>query len=149
MATTRWATAASESPPKSCICVSPRAAPPMVCGGRHDRLRPMTVYEGLKSFALLPASLFPALFLALLVTWVEDRAANTAENATYSAAILKNAGVSSVVLVTDAYHMPRALALFRATGLATIPAPTEFPNLHGSSPTAFIPRMSALEESHI
>ena len=58
--------------------------------------------------------------------WVETRAANTAENAIFSAEMLKRAGVSRVLLVTHAWHMKRARAAFAANGLSVVPAPTAF-----------------------
>jgi uncharacterized SAM-binding protein YcdF (DUF218 family) len=57
--------------------------------------------------------------------WLEDRSQNTWQNAADSAAILRNAGISSVYVVTSAWHMRRALIAFRATGLAVTPAPTD------------------------
>jgi uncharacterized SAM-binding protein YcdF (DUF218 family) len=58
--------------------------------------------------------------------WVEDRSANTAENAMRSAEILKQAGISRVLLVTHAWHMKRAVAAFSANGLTVKAAPTAF-----------------------
>jgi len=58
--------------------------------------------------------------------WQEARSANTAENAIYSAEILKNAGINRVILVTHAWHMKRAYAAFVANGLSVVAAPTAF-----------------------
>lgn len=44
--------------------------------------------------------------------WVEDESRDTRENAARSIALLKRAGVRHVVVVTHAYHMPRALRAF-------------------------------------
>ena len=60
------------------------------------------------------------------VHWVEERSINTGENAGYSAAILKREGISHVVLVTHAAHMPRARRHFEGVGLRVTPAPTGF-----------------------
>lgn len=43
---------------------------------------------------------------------VEDRARNTVENAVFSQKIAKERGFSKVVIVTSAFHMPRAAACF-------------------------------------
>lgn len=48
---------------------------------------------------------------------VEDKARNTRENAVYAAAIVRARGLSKVVIVTSAFHMPRAIACFEAVGL--------------------------------
>jgi len=62
------------------------------------------------------------------VRWVEGASNNTRENAQYSAAMLKRDGVTRVLLVTHAWHMPRALPAFAAAGITAIPAPTKFQN---------------------
>jgi uncharacterized SAM-binding protein YcdF (DUF218 family) len=48
---------------------------------------------------------------------VEDEARNTRENATYSQAIAKARGFRNVVVVTSAFHMPRAVECFAAVGM--------------------------------
>lgn len=83
------------------------------------------------------------------VAWTEDRSPDTGANARLSAAILRKAGVRKIVLVTHASHMPRSLALFRATGLEVVPAPTGFANVSHDLPRDLIPRMSALETSYL
>lgn len=80
-------------------------------------------------------------------TWVEDKARNTLENAQFSAAILHDAGVNRVLLVTHAAHMPRALRFFTLAGLDVLPAPTVFTAVEDDFPSAFRPRMGALEDS--
>lgn len=63
---------------------------------------------------------------AIGAKWVEGQARNTHENAIYSKALLDAAGVRRVLLVTHAWHMPRALRSFRQAGLDVVPAPTAF-----------------------
>ena len=53
---------------------------------------------------------------------VEGRARTTYENATFTRGLLEPRGVSRTVLVTEALHMPRALAVFRAAGFEVTPA---------------------------
>lgn len=60
----------------------------------------------------------------LKARWTESASRDTRENARHSAAILKEAGVGRILLVTHAAHMLRAEAEFRAAGLEVIPAPT-------------------------
>lgn len=60
------------------------------------------------------------------VRWMEGASNNTRENAIYSAALLKRDGVSRVLLVTHAWHMPRAARAFAAAGIGVSPAPTLF-----------------------
>ncbi|HHJ38650.1 MAG: hypothetical protein AXA67_04220 [Methylothermaceae bacteria B42] len=60
------------------------------------------------------------------VAWREENSVNTYENARYSARILKNNGIQHILLVTHAYHMPRAKEAFQATGLEVTPAATVY-----------------------
>jgi uncharacterized SAM-binding protein YcdF (DUF218 family) len=80
------------------------------------------------------------------VRWREDRSADTHENARFSAALLKQDGVRTILLVTSAWHMPRAVACFQAAGLTVVAAPTGF---RSPSPgaTAWIPHWHGLRDS--
>lgn len=55
------------------------------------------------------------------VRWVEDQSRNTAENARFSANMLKGTGVTTIILVTHEYHLRRARLLFEAQGIQVIP----------------------------
>lgn len=50
---------------------------------------------------------------------LEDRSTTTLENVAFSAALLKERGALSVVVITDAYHLPRAKMCFRYLGFKT------------------------------
>ncbi len=82
------------------------------------------------------------------VRWRETDSRNTAENARYSARILTAEGITRILLVTHALHMPRALQQFRARGLEVTPAPTVLPGA-GQPPGLldFIPSATGLEDS--
>jgi uncharacterized SAM-binding protein YcdF (DUF218 family) len=58
--------------------------------------------------------------------WVETASDTTRQNAEFSAAVLKRDGMTRPLLVTDAFHMRRALAQFRRAGLDPVAAPTGF-----------------------
>jgi len=58
--------------------------------------------------------------------WVEDRSADTGENARFSAPILHKAGIGRVLLVTHAWHMRRAQGEFAAENMMTVAAPTAY-----------------------
>jgi uncharacterized SAM-binding protein YcdF (DUF218 family) len=60
------------------------------------------------------------------VAWQEPRSSNTAENARFSRELLKEFSINKIVLVTQAYHMPRAALEFRKAGFDVLPAPTAF-----------------------
>ena len=60
------------------------------------------------------------------VTWQEQQSRNTSENARFSRELLRRQGIDTIVLVTQAYHMPRALSEFNKAGFNVLPAPTAF-----------------------
>ncbi|MDD2720445.1 MAG: YdcF family protein [Gallionella sp.] len=82
------------------------------------------------------------------VKWQEDRSANTAQNAEFSAAILKQAGIRRILLVTDAMHMPRAMLAFRQQDMDAIAAPTMFYTLTPLEPTCLVPGVEGLRRSN-
>ncbi|WP_240536408.1 YdcF family protein [Bradyrhizobium genomosp. III] len=55
---------------------------------------------------------------------VEGKSRNTAENATFSKALAAPGPGDRWLLVTSAYHMPRAVGLFRKAGFPVEPVPT-------------------------
>ena len=57
---------------------------------------------------------------------LENKSRNTRENALFSRQILQSRGASRILLVTSAFHMPRASAVFRKLGFQVIPAPANF-----------------------
>jgi uncharacterized SAM-binding protein YcdF (DUF218 family) len=57
---------------------------------------------------------------------LEEESTNTFENAVESAKLLKERGLTKVVLVTDATHLPRAVACFERQGLDVTAAPARF-----------------------
>lgn len=82
--------------------------------------------------------------------WLEKESRNTAENAINSYRILHQAHVQRIILVTQAYHMPRALVQFEKQGFSVLPAPTDF--ISGESELSvfdFIPSVDALKKSYL
>jgi uncharacterized SAM-binding protein YcdF (DUF218 family) len=80
--------------------------------------------------------------------WVEDESYNTAQNARYSAAMLRQAGVSRILLVTDALHMPRSERVFAQAGLTVTAAPTNYLTRGTLIAPDFIPSGGGLSDSH-
>lgn len=56
----------------------------------------------------------------------ETASRNTAENVDETKALLAANGLSDCLLITSAYHMPRARALFDRAGVATVPWPSDY-----------------------
>lgn len=77
------------------------------------------------------------------VTWVEPASADTWENAAFSAAILKKQNIRSIYVVTQGWHMRRALLAFRQTGLIVTAAPTSVDAPLDYILSDFVPRASA------
>jgi uncharacterized SAM-binding protein YcdF (DUF218 family) len=85
---------------------------------------------------------------AVPVQWLEEESNNTAENARFSAAILRKAGIQRILLVTDAMHMQRAKLVFRQSGLHVVAAPTIF--ISAARPTIpdYFPRSQWLQHTY-
>jgi uncharacterized SAM-binding protein YcdF (DUF218 family) len=81
------------------------------------------------------------------VRWVEARSADTRENARFSAATLKQDGITKVLLVTSAWHMPRAIDCFENAGIAAIAAPTAFRGEIFASWTSFVPHWNGMRDT--
>ena len=83
------------------------------------------------------------------VKWVEGSSNNTHENAYKSYEILTKDGITHIMLVTHAWHMPRAKREFERVGFQVTPAPTAFTTRYRTDGLAFLPTASALQQSRI
>jgi uncharacterized SAM-binding protein YcdF (DUF218 family) len=82
------------------------------------------------------------------VKWREERSRTTYENALYSVEILRRAGVSSALLVTNSWHMARALWSFYAVGYPVVAAPLTADLSLSISPPIVFPQVPALMGSY-
>jgi len=82
------------------------------------------------------------------VRWTEPASRNTEENAARSAEILAREHITTIVLVTHAFDMPRAKAEFVAHGLDVVPAPTGVPTWKPGSPLDMLPNLASLQSSY-
>ncbi|MFH1479827.1 MAG: YdcF family protein [Pseudomonadota bacterium] len=57
---------------------------------------------------------------------LEERARNTYENAVFSRQIISRTDAGQWILITSAWHMPRAVGVFRKAGWTSIPYPVDF-----------------------
>lgn len=74
------------------------------------------------------------------VRWVEPAARNTADNAAYSAAILAPEGITSVFLVTHAWHMRRARVEVGSASLVAWPIAVRAERIPDGRIADWIPR---------
>lgn len=81
--------------------------------------------------------------------WIEDQSKDTAENATYSAAILKQHDIERIAFISQAWHLPRAIQLFEQQGLTVYPAPTGYTHEDNEPIIRWLPKASALDKSSI
>ena len=75
--------------------------------------------------------------------WVDDQSRDTAQNAGNMARLLLPA-VTRITLVTDPWHMPRAVAEFRRAGFEVLPAPTGFPGPYARPFLEWLPSASGM-----
>lgn len=75
------------------------------------------------------------------VKWVERQSRNTMENARFSQALLAEAKIKNIYLVTHAWHMRRAARDFESVGLHVTPAPTGYisPEQHARQINNYLP----------
>lgn len=81
------------------------------------------------------------------VKWIEGQSRDTAENAAYSAALLRAGGIRRILLVTDAMHMPRARTAFERAGLEVVSAPTMFFGDQPQSLYSWVPSAEGMRRS--
>jgi uncharacterized SAM-binding protein YcdF (DUF218 family) len=86
-------------------------------------------------------------YFAVPVTWSEDRSRTTYENALYSAGLLKAQHIGTVILITQAPDLPRAIWSFERMGLHAVPWPAPRTALALDQVDDFLPSASALEQS--
>jgi uncharacterized SAM-binding protein YcdF (DUF218 family) len=80
---------------------------------------------------------------------VEPEATNTRENARFSASILRAHGIETIVVVTSASHLRRALKNFASAGITAIPAAADVRGFGRLGLDALLPSSAALANTHV
>jgi uncharacterized SAM-binding protein YcdF (DUF218 family) len=82
------------------------------------------------------------------VRWQEGRSRTTWENAQFSAEVLLPQGIKRVVIVTQAWHMPRAVWSFKKAGFEVVPAPMGFLGVDNARPLGgWMPEFKSIWQS--
>ena len=84
-----------------------------------------------------------------VLRWLEADSRDTAGNARLTAPPLLASGVQRIALVTDAWHMPRAMHAFSQSGLTVTPAPIGFVLPLRSALLEWLPSASGLQASSV
>ena len=76
---------------------------------------------------------------------IESMSTNTIENAKYAGQLIEKFGFKNPILITSAYHMPRAVYAFKQQNIKVIPAPTDYhtEDIRGSF-IQFMPSIDAM-----
>lgn len=75
----------------------------------------------------------------LPVRWRETRSRDTWQNAEFSAAMLREAGITRVYLVSHAWHLRRAIAAFARFGITAVAVPVRLQGPPRWTPDEFVP----------
>lgn len=104
-------------------------------------------YEGALSEATIMASSLEKDF-SVSAQWLEEKSRTTWENAILSHNILAAEGINRIVLITNAWHMPRSQWSFERQGFEVIPAPVGFFSAPKYRPLGgFVPNSQSLWKS--
>jgi uncharacterized SAM-binding protein YcdF (DUF218 family) len=85
---------------------------------------------------------------AVPVTWSEERSQNTYENAAYTAKLLREADIGTVVVIAQARDLPRIIWSFEHAGLRALPWPAPRTSSKTDRIGDFLPNIGALAGSY-
>jgi len=86
-------------------------------------------------------------YFAVPVTWSEEQAETTYDNAAYTARLVEKAGIRNIVVVTQARDAPRAIWSFERVGLHAIAWPAPRAQLEFDRLTDYLPSTGALQQT--
>lgn len=81
------------------------------------------------------------------VRWVESVSSNTSDEARECWQMLSRENITTIYLVTHAWHMPRSVAAFKKAGFTVIPAPMGYTTNPPSTVLDWVPHSNALNTS--
>jgi len=118
----------------------------------YDRLHLPVVVSGGQLGAMQPAlaeMMKVALerYFKIPVTWTENESQTTYENAFYTARLLRNQHIHTIVVVTQARDLPRAIWSFERVGLRVLPWPAPHTPLDANRIEDFLPDARSFQAS--
>jgi uncharacterized SAM-binding protein YcdF (DUF218 family) len=81
------------------------------------------------------------------VGWTEEESRTTWENAVFTAALLRKKGIGKIVVVTNRWHLPRAVRAVARAGTQALPWPAPETMRASGRPADYLPSMGALQDS--
>jgi uncharacterized SAM-binding protein YcdF (DUF218 family) len=112
--------------------------PILVSGGRVGRAHASEA-------ALMRAAL--GADFAIPARWTEEQSRTTWENAVYTARLLRPEKLTTVVLVSQSWHLPRAIWAFERAGLQPLPWPAPRAAKHVGRLGDYLPNIGGLRDS--
>ena len=89
-------------------------------------------------------------FFNVPTQWIENKARNTEENASFTKNILVKDNIQKIILVTNQWHMKRAKYLFEKQGFDVLPAAAANYGSKGNlSAKSFVPDLGALNSNMV
>jgi uncharacterized SAM-binding protein YcdF (DUF218 family) len=83
------------------------------------------------------------------IAWIEDRSGSTWQNAVFTAQNLRPAGIHTVVLVSQAWHLPRAIWCFKEAGIEALPWVVRSPAPGFDEAGDFLPKPGGLNRTFV
>jgi uncharacterized SAM-binding protein YcdF (DUF218 family) len=83
----------------------------------------------------------------LTTRWSDERSHTTWQNALFTAALLRPDKIDTVILVTQAWHLPRAIWCFEHAGLKALPWPAPRTMLRADGFGDFMPSAAAFHDT--
>jgi uncharacterized SAM-binding protein YcdF (DUF218 family) len=116
----------------------------------HHRTNLPVIITGSNTEAEAAAKALKQEFWVDSILALENHSRTTWDNAVNTKAVLERFNISKIILVTSAWHMPRAIDSFNRVGIYPMPAPTAFSptQLPPNKLSSWLPTITSLNDSH-
>ncbi len=118
----------------------------------HKKLNVPIILSGGSAISNLPESesmkeVLTELGIDKKYIFTDVNSRDTFDNAIFTKKLCEKYNFKKVILVTSAYHMPRAVYTFKKAGLDVIPYPTDFKMDKRYTIYSYFPKMNVLQDS--